>query len=128
MAVNTYKVGKVAIMDVAIGYCRSGTLSINQDIEDVSAIGSTWHTKAALGKSWSVSVELQYESTNALQAEMRTELIGGDGETTGLRFYEDGTKYFAGTAMLTSWTQGKSVDGVDTVSASWEGSGALTYN
>ena len=128
MAILTSKVGKLQIGDSVLGVVQNATLSVTIDVAETTELGDTWKTNLALGKSWTLAASLLYDSANSGQALMRTEFMTGDGEVTGLKMYEDATKYFSGSAIITSFGITKGINAADTLSVSFVGDSTLSYN
>lgn len=127
MSIKTAKVGKLQIDSEDVGEVSSMSLNINIDIAETTEIGDTWKTQLSLGKSWDVSGSLLYDPDDTAQAALRTEFISGDGALADVRMYEDGTKYFSGAGVITSFSITKGIGAADTVSISITGDGALAY-
>lgn len=128
MAILTSKVGKLKIGDSVLGEVNNASLAVTIDVAETTEIGDTWKTNLSLGKSWTLSASLIYNSDNTGQALMRTEFMTGDGEVTALKMYEDGTKYFQGNAIITSFNITKGINAADALSVSFVGDSTLSYN
>lgn len=127
MSIKTFKVGKVSIDTDDLGECDSATLTITFDIGETTELGNTWKEQLALGKSWNLSVSAKYNPANQAQIDMREEFMTGDGAIADIRMYEDNTWYFYGAAVITSFNVTKSINAIDVLSMTFEGSGILAY-
>jgi predicted secreted protein len=114
---------------VCIANIRSWSLDVSAEEVDVSGFscsGNAWRETVGGLKSWSASVEGQwnYSATSGMD-----DLWDQFGSSVVVRFYVDETndKYFSGTANVTAISPTTSVDGSATFTATLSGSGALSY-
>jgi len=128
MAIKTFKVGKLEIDGSVLGSLDNISLNITIESGDTTAIGSTWAESIPLGKSWNISGSTKYDPADTAQLALMTEFITGDGDLAVIKVYEDATKYYSGAGIITAFNVTKAVGGVDTLSITIQGTGALAYN
>ena len=131
MADTTFKIGKVLIegTSVATGFI-SGTLTINHNVEETTAIGDSWRKGTMLGGQWEVALEFNYSPEDTALAALRTNFVAG-GEScalTSIDLYEKAAScIWSGAALITGATFTKAVGAVDKLSISLQGQSTITY-
>ena len=128
MAITKFTDGEVIISGETVGDISAITVSIDQDVGDVSVLGKTWKEILALGKGWTMSGTIYNSTGDTGLSNLRTEMISGDGVTTEIRTYEDTVAYFKGAGIFTNFTYAKTVGGVDVINFSLTGDSALSYS
>ena len=128
MAIKTFKVGKLEIDGSVLGSLDNISLNITIESGDTTAIGSTWAESIPLGKSWNISGSTKYDPADAAQLALMIEFISGDGDIAAIKVYEDASKFYSGAGIITAFNVTKAVGGVDTLSITIMGTGALAYN
>ena len=111
--------GSVAVIPELKGWSVEETLDTIED----TAMGDSVKTFKAGLKSWTGTIEMNYDPTNAAQIDL---LIG---ESIDVEFYPDsgtaGTK-FTGTGIVTSHSRSGAMGDMVGSSVSLQGTGALT--
>lgn len=104
------------------------TISINVDTAEhkvfVATLADAWIEKARTWMAWSGSLDGYYDDADD---SIFTTMVAGD--TIDLRFYDSRaatTKYWQGSAVLTSVEHSTGVDDYSTLSVDFEGQGALS--
>lgn len=90
----------------------------------VASLADAWVTKARTWMSWSGSLQGYYDDTSDI---IFNTVVAG--QTVMLRFYDSrnvATKYWQGSAILTSVDHGVGTDDFATLSVDFEGQGALS--
>ena len=128
MAITKNTKGSVTVTGNTIGDISNVTITIDQDMADVTPIGKTWKETLALGKGWAVTGTVWNSSGDTGLADFRTELITGDAACTELRVYEDTTAYYKGAVVFTNFTYTKGVGSADVVNFSATGDSGLSYS
>jgi hypothetical protein len=128
MAITKNTKGSVTLSAQTLGNMSNVTLTIDQDVADITPIGKTWKETLALGKGWSATGTVWNSSGDSGLSNLRTEFISGDATSTELRIYEDTTAYFKGACVLTNFTYTKGVGSADVVNFSATGDSGLTYS
>lgn len=125
MAVLNGYSGNAKVGTNAVAEMDKWSLTFDRNLVDTAAFGDTWEEKTATLGKWSgtFSGRLDNTDTNGHIA-LRTAALNGT--TVTLRFYEDATHYYSGTAYVTPNIDAE-VNGVVTASYSFTGSGALSY-
>ncbi len=101
------------------------SLDVNADILEVTEFGDGWKVKIAGLKDWTGSFSGRFdESDTNGQDALWSALTGGTMET--LRLFVNATKYWTGTALISSESPSASVDSTVDAEFGFEGSGALT--
>ncbi len=130
MAIKTFTVASVKLGGTAgttIANVDSANLTINMDTGETTGLGDTWKEYVSLAKSWQLTISCKLDNVDAAASALRTEFISGDNIVTGVVMMESASSYFSGDTILTSYTEGASVNGVDTYSCTFQGNGALSY-
>jgi predicted secreted protein len=130
MAVKTFSVANVKIGGTAgttIGNIESANLTVTMDTGEITAFQSTWKTYVTLAKSWQLTVTAKYDNSDAGATALRTEWVSGDNLVTSVIMYENASAFCSGDTILTSYTEGATVNAVDTYSVTFMGNGALSY-
>ena len=128
MAIKKFTVGKVTVnANELTGLVENSAPTFTINTGDTTAIGMTWRELISLGKSWSLSLTVKTYPANTAYTALRTEFMSGDGLITTLNVYEDATKYFTGSAILTQFAPTKSVGNVDSTAITFEGTGTPSY-
>jgi len=71
-------------------------------------------------RGWTATVEGLVDATNSIAATV-------PGTAASLKLYINATKYYLGDALCTGFSPGVAVDGVETMSFSFQGLSDLTY-
>jgi predicted secreted protein len=102
---------------------KAGTADVTPFATDSSTV---WKTFVATLKEWSGSFEgkLDMTDTNGQYALFNT-YLGGSSVT--VKCYVDSTHYLSGSAILTGVDMSADVGDAETVSFSFQGTGALSY-
>ncbi|SRR5258706_15665408 len=83
-----------------------------------------WETKTATVKSWSAKSDGRTDPVDTLG---QVALFNGLGTTFAVEFDVDATHKWTGNAILTGIDPKADAGGMNEVSFSWDGSGALTF-
>lgn len=120
---GSFKVGTNEVANL-----KSWKFDITQDLKETTNFSSGgWKEQTPTVKSWSGSVEGQWNvsaDTNGQKA-LQDALLGGT--TVNGVFGIDGTHNYSGTGFIKKISVSEPVDDVVTFSADIEGSGALVY-
>ena len=111
--------GSVAVIPELKGWSVEETLDTIED----TAMGDSVKTFKAGLKSWTGTIEMNYDPTNAAQIDM---LIG---DSIDVEFYPDSgtaTTKFTGTGIVTSHSRSGAMGDMVGSSVSFQGTGALT--
>ena len=130
MAIKTFTVASVKINGTsgsALNNIESANLTVNIDTAESTGLGDTWKEYTALAKSWGLTVSVRYDNTDTTASTLRTEFISGDGVVTSVTMYETASCYFQGDTIITGYNEGASVNNMDTLTVTFQGSGALAY-
>jgi len=128
MAITSFKVGKLEINGVELEGLNNMTLAWTGDTSETTTIGETYKTYKGLGKGWTVGGTLYYDSSATVQATLRTLALSGDMEIAEVKAYVDDTNYYTGAMLLTGFNgPTKAVNGIDGLSITMTGNGALDY-
>lgn len=124
MATRKGKEGVVRIGTTAVGEVKSFEVEVTANEVDVSTCGSSWTKTASTLNSWSGTLEMFYDPTDAGQ------LLVTVGSLITLNLYYEGTtaalKYDSGQALVTSVSRSQSFDGMVNQTVAFTGNGALT--
>lgn len=125
MAILNGSSGSIRIAANTIAEMDEWTLDIDRNLVQSHAFGDTWEENTATTGKWSGSAKgrLDTSDTNGHIA-ARTALLAGT--VLAMRFYEDGTHYYAGNAFVKA-SFGANENGLVEVSYSFTGTGAIAY-
>ena len=107
----------------AIGQLKGWSVEESVDTVEDTVMGDTTKTFAPTLKSWTATVELNYDPASAVHQDL---IIG---ETVDVEFYPNGTgnsTKFAGTGIVTSASRSGALADMVGSSVSLQGTGALT--
>jgi predicted secreted protein len=125
MAVHKGSEGTVKVGVNAIAEIRSYSIEETSDTLETSSMGDTARTYTPNLTSWSGSVDVYWDETDATGQGALT--VGAE---VTLNVYPEGDSasdtYYAGSAIVTSVTKNASFDGLVEASISVQGTGALT--
>lgn len=125
MAVHKGSEGTVKVGSNAIAEIRSYSIEETGDTLEVTTMGDTARTYVPSLTSWSGSVDVYWDETDATGQGALT--VGAE---VTLNVYPEGDDaadtYYTGTAIVTGVTKSASFDGLIEASISVQGSGALT--
>ena len=125
MAVHKGSEGTVKVGVNAIAEIRSYSIEETSDTLETSSMGDTARTYTPNLTSWSGSVDVYWDETDATGQGALT--VGAE---VTLNVYPEGDTagdtYYAGSAIVTSVTKNASFDGLVEASISVQGTGALT--
>jgi predicted secreted protein len=125
MAVHKGSEGTVKVGSNAIAEIRSYSIEETGDTLEVTTMGDTARTYVPSLTSWSGSVDVYWDETDATGQGALTV-----GAQVTLNVYPEGDDaadtYYTGTAIVTGVTKSASFDGLIEASISVQGSGALT--
>lgn len=125
MAVKTGKSGAVKLSTNTVLEIDSWTLNAGPNLADSAAFGDDWEEKTATLRKWTATAKGRFDITDTNgHAALVTAITGGS--TVSLRLYEDGTKYWSGTAYVEGQF-GQEVNGLVEVTYNFTGTGALSY-
>lgn len=96
------------------------TLTINNEVVDVSCLNDTWLAQIVAGKSWSLSAQGEIDTEAFATAKAISDPLVTVALTTGAGTY-------GGSAIMTTATHGGQRRGIQTESFELSGTGALTY-
>lgn len=108
--------GSITYTDLTAGV-KSWTLSWDAEMHDITDFAdSTIRTFKGGLTTWTATAECQLDAAN----------VAEPGDSATLTLNVDGTINYAGTALITNMSVSTPVDGIVTVSYSFQGSGTLT--
>ena len=100
---------------------RGWTLNATADMHETTTFADDGEKTFIRGtRGWTASVEALVDSTNNVAASM----IGSD---ASLKLYVNSTYYYTGTGLLSNYSPAVSVDGVQTQTLEFQGTGSLSY-
>lgn len=122
------KNGSLRIGTETVTRIQNWSLDLNLDTYETTALGDDWKEFISGLKEWSASAEGKWNIVNdaAGQKALQDAYLAGNSVT--LRLYVNATKYYEGTAFISSLGMEDPVDDVVSISMEFQGSGALTYN
>jgi hypothetical protein len=128
MATHSGYGGAVYVDTTAVAEVKDFTLDVTAATADTTVLGSDgWTDLELVTKSWTASINVIWDDTDANQAELR--LI--DGGTVALKLYPAGTTSgdheWSGSCIVTSVSKTVSTDNLVEASITVTGKGALTY-
>lgn len=128
MAAIAGKGGKVVIGSDTVAFVENWTLNIGDEALETTGLGASARTY--IGRAlYEATADLTWralDNSDTATAAIRAAALTNSGSVT-LKLYQDGTKYWTGTAFLTSFSQDTSVDGLVGGSCSATYSGGVTY-
>lgn len=125
MAIKAGKSGSVKIAANTVAEIDEWTLTVGPNLVDSAAFGDSWEEKTATLLKWSGSFKGRFDITDTNgHAALQTAALGGT--TVALRLYEDGSKYYSGTAYI-EMSNSSTVGGLVEASYTFTGTGALSY-
>ena len=127
MARETFKAGKVTIESNDLSHTKDMSLSCNGEEVDLRAIGQTNPIPDPLSENWEISFTCDYDPDDSAQAALRNKYMGGSRTLTSVYYYEDGSHYVTGSAMISTLTLTKSVGNVDQLQCSIKSRGDWSY-
>jgi len=105
----------------------SVSLNLGSELLDATTFASTegWRSRVSGIKDWSISAEAIFTPNNAALTAMRSSNINGT--VIYVRYLPDGTNAngFQGQVVVESFNMSGDVSGLETVSISMQGNGAL---
>jgi len=118
--------GSVKIGAATVAEMDKWDLTIDSDVYDTTAFGSTWKSQIPGLKKWSGTFSGRwYEGDTVGQAILQTDLMTG--VTASLVLSPNGTNNYTGTALVKQLQIKVAVSATVDSSYSFEGTGALTY-
>lgn len=107
---------------------KNWSLDLGLDTIETTALGEDWKTFIAGLKEWSASGEGSWNiSTDTLgQKALQDAYLSSS--TVEIKLYVDTTRYYSGTAFISSISVEDPVDDTVNISFEFQGTGALTYN
>jgi predicted secreted protein len=119
---GSVKLGANVVADI-----NNWSVSPKGAIEDTTAFGASgsWRTKVATVKEWSAKFD---GFTNAGDTNGQLALINGLNATFTFNFMINGTNQWSGTGILSGIDPKSSATGLNEISFSVDGTGALTYS
>ena len=130
MAISTFKLGKVQIQGTSVTNLISATTTVNHNVEDTNAIGTSWRSGTVLGGEWEVSIEAHYDPSSTAQAALVVDVIAGGNSCllTSISLFALAASFgITGSAIITNSTITKAVGATDKLSATLRGNGTPAY-
>ena len=125
MAVLVGYSGNAKIGANAVAEMDKWSLTYDHNLVETAAFGDAWEEKTATLGKWSGSFTGRYDNTDTNgHIALKTAALAGT--TVTLRFHEDATHYYSGTAFVTPSLDAE-VNGTVNANYSFQGSGALSY-
>jgi hypothetical protein len=102
------------------------TMDVSTGLEETQSFGDTWRERTATIRDFSGTASGRFDpaDTNG-HAALSTAALGGT--TVSARFYINSTNYYSGTAFVQA-SLAAAENGLVTVSYTFTGTGALSYN
>lgn len=127
MTTHTGKNGLVKIGSNAVAEVKSFTVEETGDTAETTAMGDEWRSYKPTLKSWSGSVEAQWDDADTTgQGALSV------GAEVALKLYPDddatGDVEFSGNAIVTGISRSVTFDGITSVSFTFQGNGALAQS
>lgn len=126
MGTHHGKDGVVKVGSDTIAEVKEFNVESSVEITDDTAMGDAWKTHKAGQKSWSGSLNCQWDETDTTGQEALTE-----GASVTLNLYPEGAgsgaKYLTGTATISNITVAAAMDGIVARNFQFTGSGALAW-
>jgi hypothetical protein len=129
MATNSGTAGSVVWVSggtAVVGEIREWSATVEQNLPETTAFGDSWREytpgiRGVTGKfgGWE-------DGADTIQGSVRAAIIGGSAAVM-LRLYENSTKYLSGSAYISTWEPGTSIEGVATTNFSFTGTGTWSY-
>jgi hypothetical protein len=109
-----------------VGEIKEWSATVEQNLPETTAFGDSWreYTPGIRGVTGKFSG--WEDGSDAIQGSVKAAIIGGSAAIT-LRLYEGTAKYLSGSAFISTWEPGTSIEGVATVNFGFTGTGAWTY-
>lgn len=129
MAVLTGRNGAFQWKGSPIGKVRSWSLDINRDALETTQLGAIDRTYVSGLRGATGSAELMYDNTAPTMADLLNTIFDNNNEpSSSVSFILDsnGGKSLTGTALVTSVSPSVSVGDIQTISVSFQVTGALT--
>ena len=128
MAALAGRAGAVQLSTNAVAEIGEWNLDIGIDTAEATDFGDTWKEFLVTLRGATGTFVGRFDSadTNGHLA-LQTEALSGTSGVS-LRLYIDGSKYYAGTALITGFAPKASVSGLVEVTYSFVITGAVTYN
>lgn len=127
MTTHTGKNGLVKIGSNAVAEVKSFTVEETGDTAETTAMGDEWRSYKPTLKSWSGSLEAQWDDTDttgqgalSIGAEVALKLYPDDDAT--------GDVEFSGNAIVTGISRSVTFDGITSASFTFQGNGALAQS
>lgn len=125
MAIKAGKSGAVKLSTNTIAELDQWTLDTGPNLVGSAAFGDDWEENTATLRKWSGTAKGRFDVTDTNgHAALVTAITGGS--TVSLRLYEDGSKYWSGTAYVNGQF-GATVSGLVEVTYNFTGTGTLSY-
>jgi predicted secreted protein len=123
MAVLTGTSGSFAFGTGYAGHCHSWTVEIAQDVFEDTALGDSWRTKVVGILDWSGSFDCYMD--DASMSDSILNLGFGEAAAAATFTYAAGGT-LTGSIILTGATANSNTEGANTITFTFQGTGALT--
>lgn len=127
MARKDYTEGKLNVQNLTMNNVTEMSLTMNGVDWDITAIGDSNPSSEDITETFELSATTNYDPANAAQALIRAKFVGGSRTLTSAAYYQDGSNYISGSALITSCTLTKSVGSFDRMSFTLASRGTWSY-
>ena len=127
MAIYKHTAGNFTFGASALSEVVDWSVNVTVNAADTTPIGATWAENTELGKSWTMAITCNYDPDDTTMVSLISTMATGPALTTSLKAYGDATGNYAGSGLITAATVTKSVGSPDKFTATFQGTGALTY-
>ncbi|MCG3777581.1 MAG: hypothetical protein JW388_0275 [Nitrospira sp.] len=125
MAIKAGSAGSFRIGSVVVLEMDAWSLDFGPDLEETHAFGDAWKESTPTMLSFSGSASGRYDPADST-GHIALVNAAMNGTSVAGRFYEDGTKYYSGSAFVKTAITAPT-GGVITASYTFTGTGALSY-
>lgn len=127
MARSDYTVGKIVVQGSTMSDVTNQSLTMNGVDWDITAIGDANPSMAPVTEQYEIAITANYNASDTAQALIRAKFLGGSRTLTSAYFYQDGTNYIGGSALITNATITKSVGSFDQLNITLQSRGTWAY-
>lgn len=127
MARIDYTAGSVRLQGSTMTNVNDISLSLNGVDWDITAIGDPNVSQADITESYELTITANYDSADTAMSLCRAKFVGGSRTLTTVAYYEDATKYFGGSGLISSCSLTKTVGSFDKFTVTIKSNGTWSY-
>lgn len=127
MAAIAGKGGSAKIGANTIAEVTSWSLDISSDMLDSTSLGDNWREFIAGLKGATASIEVKWDLPTDTNGQVALQTAMLNGTTVTLNLYTNGTKYYSGSAYVSSLSIEDPVEDLVTATFEAQFTGAITY-